>query len=127
MSHTVKIEVKYKVTELPQLRKAFSVLGWTTADNASARQYAGRQNYDVVAVNPDTTRLGFDIGMTRQGENLDMFSDFYGGSIENSLGTDCSKLKQEFAAAVIADEFPNATIDRTVDERGNMLLSVEQW
>ena len=128
MSHTVKIQVTFKAAELPQLNKAFVVLGWTVANNTSARQYTGRsETYPMVAVNPDKGASGYDIGMRIKGENVEMFSDFYGGSIERSLGPALAKLKQEYAAAVVEDSYPNASVTRTHDTAGNLLLEIEEW
>jgi len=129
MSHTVKINVKFKTTEFKQLTKAFSQLGWTINQNAHARQYSGTSPvYQHVAVNPEKGSRGYDIGITPlpTGE-LDLKSDFYGGSIEKSLGKDLNKLRQEFAVALVEDEWPNATITRSADSAGNLLLEVEQW
>lgn len=128
MSHTVKIEVKYKVAELPILFKAFTNLGWTVVHEAQAREYGGRRkSYAHVAVNPGTESTSYDIGMTEVAGNVELYSDFYGGSIVSSLGADLRKLKQEFAACVVEDEFQNATVTRTVGADGNLLIEVEQW
>lgn len=127
MSHTVKIQVQFKTAELQQLKKAFTNLGWNVRDNAEAREYSTTARYPFVAVNPATDRLAFDIGFKPNGENLDLFSDFYGGSIEAQLGKEMCRLKQEFAACVIEDEFPNSNITREQDEKGNLVLEVTQW
>lgn len=128
MSHTVKIEVQFKAAEMPQLTKAFQVFGWTVVNSASARQYTGRsETYPMVAVNPDKGTSGYDIGMRIKGENVELFSDFYGGSIERSLGAKLAGLKQEYAAAVVEDSYPNATVTRTRDNQGNLMLEIEEW
>ena len=129
MSHTVKIAVKFKTAELPQLRKALTAKGWTLIENGTSRQYNGRVEgpYAYVAVNPSKAHNAYDIGINVRGENLELLSDFYGGSIEASLGPQLQGLKQEYAAAVIEDEYPNATVSRSTDANGNLLLEVEQW
>lgn len=129
MSHTVKIAVQFKTTELSRLRTALEALGWSLQENATSRQYSGRVEgpYAYVAKNPKTDHNAYDIGINVRGENLELMSDFYGGSIESTLGSGLQRLKQEYAAAVIADEYPNATIARSTDASGNIVLEVEQW
>lgn len=128
MSHTVKIEVKFKTSELPQLEKAFKKLGWKIQQNTKARTYQGTTNsWNTVAVNPGTAAQDYDIGIVPNKGEVELFTDFYGGSVERTLGSKIGKLKQEFAAAVIEDEYPNATINRTVDNKGNLIIEVEQW
>lgn len=129
MSHTVKIEVQFKTAEFPQLQKAFESKGWRIAENAMSRQYGGRRlgPYRYVAVNPSQEHNAYDIGINVKGENLELMSDFYGGSIEASLGSNLQGLKQEYAAAVIESEYPNATIARSTDNLGNLFLEVESW
>ena len=128
MSHTVKVAVQFKTKELTQLERALTRLGWSLAHDASARGYNGQSaKYQHVAVNPDKTYSGYDVGIKEEGENLGFYTDFYGGSVARTLGEGFTKLKQEFAAAVIEDEYPNATINRSTDASGNILLEVEQW
>jgi hypothetical protein len=129
MSHTVKIAVQFKTSEVAQLKKALEVKGWALEENATSRQYAGRVEgpYRYVAKNPSNEGNAYDIGINVKGENLELLSDFYGGSIEKSLGANLQGLKQEFAAAVIEDEYPNATITRTLDNEGNLILDLESW
>lgn len=130
MSHTVKIDVQFKVSEVPQLEKAFKTLGWGFVQNSQIMTYAGLspKNYDYAAINPEKENRGFDIGLTKNGENLEIFTDMWGGSVERTLGANLSKLKQQFALEVIADEFSNnSTISSSRDEKGNLLVEVEQW
>ena len=105
MSHTVRVAVQFKVTELPQLTRALEVLGWKLVQNGQARQYGGTStSYPYVAVNPDKTVAGYDVGIKAEGEALGFYTDFYGGSVGKTLGEGFFKLKQEFASAVIEDE-----------------------
>ena len=128
MSHTVKIAVTFKTAEVHVLRKALAVFGWQLVENAMSRQYTGTVGpYRYVAVNPGKDRTAYDIGINVQGENLEFMTDFYGGSIERSLGAQLQGLKQEYAAAMIEDEYPNATVSRSTDAHGNLTLDVEQW
>jgi len=127
MSHTVKVKVEFKVTELPQLSTALKALGWHLVENAEARQYNGRKTYRWVAINPDKSTSGYDVGISQKGEQLELYTDFYNGSVERTLGAHLCKLKQEFAVAVVEDEFPNANIIRTNQKDGNVLLEIEQW
>lgn len=128
MSHTVKIAVSFKAAEIPILRKALAAKGWQLVENAMSRQYTGNAGpYRYVAVNPAKGYNAYDIGINVVGDNLELMSDFYGGSIEASLGTQLQGLKQEYAAAVIEDEYQNATISRSTDAHGNLILEVEQW
>ena len=129
MSHTVKIEGKFKTSEVGVLAKAFGKFNWGFVENATSRQYSGptRHTYRYVAINPEKRGQDYDIGINVNGEFLEMFSDPYGGSINRQLGDNMERLKQEFAACVIEDEFPNATVLRTVGEKGALELEVEQW
>lgn len=128
MSHTVKIAVSFKTAEIPVLRKALAAKGWTLVENAMSRQYTGTVGpYRYVAVNPGKGYNSYDIGINVNGENLEFMTDFYGGSIEASLGQQLNGLKQEYAAALIEDEYPNATVSRSTDAHGNLILDVEQW
>lgn len=128
MSHTVKIAVSFKAAEVHILRRALEAKGWTLIENAMSRQYTGTVGpYRYVAVNPAKDRTAYDIGINVQGENLEFMTDFYGGSIERSLGAQLNGLRQEYAAAVIEDEYPNASVNRSTDAHGNLILDVEQW
>lgn len=128
MSHTVKIDVAFKAAEIHILRKALTAKGWQLQENTMSRQYTGQAGpYRYVAVNPGKAGNSYDIGINVDGENLDFRTDYYGGSIEASLGPQLQGLKQEFAAAVIEDEYPNATVSRSTDASGNIILDVEQW
>jgi hypothetical protein len=126
MSHQVKIATQFKVENFDSLKTAFSRLGWQVVENANSRTYAGgTQQYPYVAVNPATTGLHIhDIGMTLGNELVDLTTDLYGGSIEQSLGKDLGKLKQEFAAAVIENHFYGAVINREILENQDMYLTV---
>ena len=128
MSHTVKVAVAFKTAEIPSLRKAFEAKGWTLIENAMSRQYNGEVGpYRYVAKNPGRDHNSYDIGINVNGENLEFMTDTWGGSVERSLGSGLGGLKQEFAVAVIEDEYPNATVVRSTDAHGNVLLEVEQW
>lgn len=127
MSHTVKIAVQFKTSEFSQLTTAFKALHWGVIANGTARQYSGTKSYPFVAVNPDKTQQGYDIGIVKGEKEVNLFSDFYGGSVECTLGRDLNKLKQEFAAAVIENEFENSSIARSTDQHGNLMLEVTQW
>jgi len=128
MSHTVKVAVQFKVTERPQLTRAMAALGWTLVQNGQARQYGGTSmGYPYVAVNPDKTGSGYDVGIKPEGGVLGFYTDFYGGSVGKTLGEGFFKLKQEFASAVIEDEFPNASLTRQRDEQGNIIVEITEW
>lgn len=128
MSHTVKVKTQIRVSEHNQLVKALQRLGWNVAENAAVRQYAGVSNdYPLAAINPDKSGIGYDVGIKQKDGVYEFFTDFYQGSVAKTLGEDFSKLKQEFAAAVVEDEFPNATVTRNVAENGDILLEVESW
>jgi hypothetical protein len=108
MSHTVKIQAKFKTEQLEAFKRALSVFGWTTKEKSQIRTYPGDSArstvYDLIAVNPNS---GYDLGLVfndKTGE-LEVMGDFYDGSISKTLGSGIDNLKQEYSLAVIEDKF----------------------
>lgn len=131
MSHTVKIQTKFK--QLDALKKAFEHFGWTITENAKARTYSydstANKKYDFVAVNPSQDgSMTFDLGIT-QAENgeLELFGDMWGGSIAKTLGTGLDKLKQEYAYRVIEQKYAyeGASVFREVNQDGTQTVNVD--
>ncbi len=108
MSHTVKIQAKFKIEHMSAFKRALEHFGWKTVENSKARTYpgdqAGHTTYPMVAVNPNS---GYDIGVQfneKTGE-LEAMADFYDGSIARTLGTNIDALKQEYSCCVAEDHF----------------------
>ena len=128
MSHTVKINAKFLASELPVLLKVFAKLGWVTQENELIRSYdRTTERFPIVAKNPDKEHRAYDIGLKIEGSEVQLYTDFYGGSVAKTLGPDLQILKQEYAVAVIEDEYPNASIVRNVLPNGDLEVTVEEW
>ena len=124
MSHFIKIDLKIKVSELSNLDAALTTLNWNLMQNATPRTYAGYSKpFKFVAVNPDKSRDGFDIGLEQVNDEFHFHTDYFGGSVERTLGKDLSLLKQEFAAEVIRDQYYGAQISESM-ENGVRILEV---
>jgi len=115
MSHTVKINVEFK--ELQCLKNAFLNLGWRIAENTRIRAYSQSQSreFPVVAINP--AQYGYDVGIEQNNGKYDIFTDFFGGSVESTLGTGMSKLKQQYSLEMLQQE---------LGSQGYMLTSLPQ-
>lgn len=106
MSHTVKIKTKF--TQFDSLKKALDKLGWKIKENAKIRTYpgdsVGQKTWQYVGVNPEN---GYDVGLevNKTTGEIEVYGDFYGGTIAKTLGNDLNVLKQQYAAQVIEDEY----------------------
>ncbi len=134
MSHTVKINIEFKQAEFPLLVRSFRRLGWDVkTENLSGGQFRTYQGssstgqFFAVAINPKKESNAYDIGLMVEKEKITLHTDLYGGSVESTLGREFGKLKQEFAVSLVEDEYPNATVTRSLDKEGNVLLDVEEW
>lgn len=124
MSHTVKIQAKFRVEHMNSFKRAMEHFGWKIAENSKIRTYASDPArdtiYPAIAVNP---QQGFDLGIQFNEETgeIEVLGDFYGGSVAKTLGTNIDKLKQEYACCVAEDHFAlmgwSATREVTADDK----------
>ena len=99
MSHTVAI--KTQLNNLETLERSFNKLGWVLKKNSKIRTYPydpqRNKIYDLIAVNPDKGHYSYDVGISFDKEqNVQLYYDPHGGSIERSLGNKFAKLKTEY-------------------------------
>jgi hypothetical protein len=128
MSHTVKIPVTFKAAEQTQLERAFRALEWEVATQVPMRTYnQANPVMPLVAVNPGKDRNSYDIEIRREGPELTLHTDLWGGSVEASLGQGLGRLKQRYAAEVVASEYPTGVIQEETDEEGNLYLNVQLY
>ena len=130
MSHSAKIQTKF--LNLNALTKAFETYGWKIIQKAKARLYAYDPKrddvYDYVAVNPQKEGQAFDLGINvKENGELDVYGDFWGGSIEASLGSNLGKLRGEYAYRVMEEKFAfeGATVFCTQNQDGTRTVDVE--
>jgi hypothetical protein len=105
MSHTVRIETKFN--QFDSLKAAFAKLGWTIKENSTARTYASdparSTKYQYVAVNP---KNGYDLGLkVKQDGEVEVYGDFFDGSIQQQLGQQLCELKKQYGIQVIEDKY----------------------
>lgn len=124
MSHFIKIDIKIKATEKECLFKALTTLKWEVVENAIPRSFErSGKHYTFVGVNPDTSTSGYDVGMEEVDGFIVLATDYYGGSVEKTLGRDMGLLKQQFAAEVIQEQYWGSQISQTMED-GNLILEV---
>lgn len=125
MSHTVKIKTTFKDASI--FKKALEKFGWTIKENSKIRTYPSDSARDTVykqiAVNPASS--GYDIGITTKPDGeIELYADFYDGSIQKSLGQDLQRLRQEYSTQLTIDEmtFNGFTAEQSVGKNGEILL-----
>ena len=132
MSHSVKIQTKFKNENFAAFRRALEHFGWKINENAKGRTYNGdpAQNtvYPFVAVNPKTGSNQYDLGVKIEGDEIAIYGDFYGGSIQAELGANLEKLKDEYAFRVIEEKMVNEgySVERTVNQDGTVDVYAEK-
>ena len=127
MSHTVKIETVF--SDLNILKSALESKGWSLVQKQLLRSYHqhDQRPYSFVAVNPDQGQYAYDIGIEVKGEKLELFGDFFGGSLMQTLGENLSELKKEYAYKTIEDEFAvqGYFVSKTVNANGTWTVEAE--
>jgi hypothetical protein len=126
MSHTVKINTQFKTEHMNAFKRALESFGWSLKENAKIRTYqsdeARNTTYPTIMVNPQT---GYDIGLktNEQTGEIELFGDFYDGSIARTLGSNVEKLKQEYSACVIEDKlaYEGYSVERQLNQETGML------
>ena len=129
MSHTVKIQTKFKNENFTAFKRALEHHGWTMKENSKARTYPGdpaqNTSYPFVAVNPESN--GYDVGLRIENGDIEVYCDFYGGSIAKTLGADLNELRKEYAYRVIEERLVNEgySVARTVNVDGTVDVIAE--
>ena len=108
MSHTVKIAAMFKTQNFQSFKRAIEKFGWKLVENTTMNTYSSDPNrntiYPIVAKNPNH---GYDIGikLNEQTEEIEVYGDFFGGSVASTLGNGLDNLKQEYTCCVAEDYF----------------------
>ena len=127
MSHTVKIAAQFKTENLESFKRAIEHFGWKLVENTRIRTYssdsARNTVYPMIAQNPNH---GYDLGIQfneATGE-LEVYGDFFDGSVARTLGRGIDKLKQEYTCCVAEDYFAfhGYTATREVMEDGKIAV-----
>ena len=128
MSHSQKIKTNF--VDLTCLKAALASFGWNDVqERTTAKTYSGdsarTRIYDYVAVNPH--RGGYDLGFMQEGNKIEAYGDFFGGSLEQSFGNNLKELKKAYSNSVFTTEWEaqGFTVFATEDERGGILLEAE--
>lgn len=126
MSHTVQVKTEFK--NVKTLTKALESLGWSVVQKRQIRTYdLDKTVYDCVALNPSTS--GYDIGINVNGKNgLEVKCDLFGGSIEATLGSNLTKLKQKYAVQSVRDlyQYKNVIITVKDGQQGNTVITIQE-
>jgi hypothetical protein len=117
MSHSVNIITQFK--NLKNLLNQFVKAGWTIKQNDVCRTFASdpRKNevHAYVAVNPE--ERGYDVGINLdKSGNAYFVCDFFGGSIERSLGAGMHKVKQGYALDEIKEFMHSEDLEYDVNQ-----------
>ena len=126
MSHSVKIQTKFKNENFTAFKRALAHFGWKVEENSKARTYysdeARHTVYPFVAVNPKTGSDNYDLGIKIEGNDIAIYGDFYGGSIQMELGAELMKLKDEYAFRVIEEKMVNEgySVERVTNQLGEV-------
>jgi hypothetical protein len=131
MSHTVKINSSFKTEHTNALKRALENFGWSLKENSKINTYPsdpGRNKvYPMIMQNPK----GYDIGLlfNEQTGEIELYGDFFDGSIQKSLGNNIDKLKQEYSCCVAEDQlaYMGYSTSRAVNqETGEVTVNFEQ-
>lgn len=130
MSHTVKIQTEFK--DFRCLKKAFKALGWEIKENSTMRTYPNDPDknkvWKYVAVNPKKENV-YDLGIdVSESGKIEIFGDFFGGSVAAALGSGLSKLKQNYAVKVVEEELEplGFMTNLTHTENGYIVMECEK-
>ena len=129
MSHSVNIKTQFK--NLENLLTQFTKLGWTIQRDIKCRTYPSdpRRNevHPYVAVNPKTS--GYDVGIhVDEEKNAYFVCDFFGGSIEATLGKGMHKVKQGYAVDELKKFMYEENLSYNIEEleNGELLVIAEK-
>lgn len=124
MSHTVKLSTQFK--NINDVKEAFKAMGWQIRENTKMKTYSSdpqrEKVWPFVAVNP---RGGFDLAIVPNdttGE-IEIHGDTYDRGIEQQLGNNLAKLKQQYALAVVRRTYGDVEVE--VAPNGEILIDAE--
>lgn len=93
------------VVEANIIEQVAKKYGWSVEYNAEIRSHdiAVGQKFDIVLRNPAKEGRVYDVGITysEDGKTAEFIYDRWGDSVENQLGAQCGKFKNECAVAAI--------------------------
>jgi hypothetical protein len=129
MSHSVNIKTQFR--NINTLLTQFEKLGWRIATSQKCNTYPSDPRRDeihqYVAVNPE--KGGYDVGINLDAEgNACFVCDFYGGSIERTLGKQMTKVKQGYALDEIKKFMHEEDLEYKVNElpTGELVITAEK-
>jgi hypothetical protein len=128
MSLSVNIVTQFK--NLENLLGQFTQKGWTILENTKCHTYPYDPRKDeihpYVAKNPENG--GYDVGIHLDNDGNAFFvCDFYGGSIERSLGQGMCDIKQGYALDELKKFILEENMDYTVErlESGELVVTAQ--
>jgi hypothetical protein len=129
MSHSVNIKTQFK--NIKNLLAQFEKAGWRILTDTKCNTYPSDPRRDeihkYVAKNPAPN--GYDVGINIDSEqNAYFVCDYFGGSIERSLGTDMTKVKQGYALDELKKFMHEEDLDYTVSQlpTGELVVTAEK-
>ena len=128
MSHSVDIKTQFK--NLGNLLSQFEKAGWTIVQNQKLHTYYSdprrEEIHQYVAKNPQAG--GYDVGVNvDQDGNAYFVCDFFGGSIERSLGENMKSIKQGYALDELRRFMEDEELNYKVDTlpTGELVVTAE--
>ena len=128
MSHSVDIKTQFK--NLNNLLSQFEKAGWTIVTGAKLNTYPSdprrEEIHQYVAKNPQAG--GYDVGVNVDAEGNTYFvCDFFGGSIERSLGENMKNVKQGYALDELRRFMEDEELNYKVDTlpTGELVVTAE--
>jgi hypothetical protein len=129
MSHSVNIKTQFK--NINNLLAQFEKLGWTIVASQRCHTYPSdprrEEIHQYVAKNP--AQGGYDVGINVDAEgNAYFVCDFFGGSIERTLGKDMHKVKQGYALDEIKKFMQEEDLDYKISKlpTGEFVVTAEK-
>jgi predicted transcriptional regulator len=117
MSHSVNIKTQIK--QINTLLGVFKDMGWSIEEQTKRKTYATDPSRHVVhkyvAVNPKEGGYGVGVDVDEQGEAY-FTCDFFDRSIEQQLGKNLNKVKQNYSLAQIKQFMLEEGLDYSVTE-----------
>lgn len=116
MSHSVNISTQFKDIDL--LKTVFESFQWRIEENTKCKTYPSDPSRNIVhkyvAVNPDPA--GYDVGIDIDSEGNAIFTcDFYGNSVEKTLGVNLKNIKQGYSLSKLKKFMMEEDLDYKVE------------
>ena len=122
MSHQVTIQTK--ISDQRALALACEELGLTLAENAQQRTYSGSVQQPLVIKCP---KANYDIAATKAADGtFQLSTDWWGGSVAQSVGANYSKLSQIYGVhkATLEAKKKGYFVTRTTNPQGQPRLVI---